>query len=191
MGRTSARQPSADIAESRPLSLCSAGALEEFLAASARPTSFRQYCELLLLLGRDYTAARRGPQWWQPSGRGTTSEHARPSCPMFRTLIRRWRRASKGGWDGMCTRGHVISKSEWIGVLALRRAHLLPPSRAPPSLLVGWLACWLRTAYGSKFAFSILAHLGWAEERTGGEIVRSPHRRRCEHASSMGDRPTF
>ena len=43
----------------------------------------------------------------------------------------------------MCTRGHVISKSEWIGVLALRRAHLLPPSRAlslPSSLLVGWLA---------------------------------------------------
>ena len=39
----------------------------------------------------------------------------------------------------MCTRGHVISKSEWIGVPALRRAHLLPPSRAP-SLLVGWLA---------------------------------------------------
>ena len=142
------------------------------MAASARPTSFRQYCELLLLLGRDYTAARRGPQWWQPSGRGTTSEHARPSCPMFRTLIRRWRRASKGGWDGMCTRGHVISKSEWIGVPALRRAHLLPPSRAPPSLLVGWLACWLRTAYGSKFAFSILAHLGWAEGG-GGRAEKS------------------
>ena len=51
----------------------------------------------------------------------------------------------------MCTRGHVISKSEWIGVPALRRAHLLPPSRAP-SLPAGWLAgCRLHTAANLHF----------------------------------------
>ena len=54
-------------------------------------------------------------------------------------------------------------------MLALRRAHLLPPSRAP-SLPCSWLVGWLLTAYGSKFAFSILAHLGG---RAGREIVRS------------------
>ena len=192
MGRTSARQPSADIAESRPLSLCSAGALEEFLAASARPTSFRQYCELLLLLGRDYTAARRGPQWWQPSGRGTTSEHARPSCPMFRTLIRRWRRASKGGWDGMCTRGHVISKSEWIGVPARRRAHLLPPSRAPPSLLVGWLACWLlglHTAANLHFQSWLISDGRKGE--AGGRRNRSLAPQEAMRACEQHGRPTY
>ena len=52
------------------------------------------------------------------------------------------------------------------------------PFVAPLSRSLPLLAGWLLTAYGSKFAFSILAHLGWLCRREGGradsgEIVRS------------------
>ena len=80
----------------------------------------------------------------------------------------------------MCTRGHVISKSEWIGVPALRRAHLLPPAPLGllPSLPPSSHAGWLHTAANLHFQSWLISD-GWAVSvgRAEKSFVRSPHRR--------------
>ena len=186
---------SADIAESRPPSLCSARAraLEEFLATPVPvQPHFGNIASFCFCSG-----AIRLQREEDRSGGSRAGDHLR-ACKAFLPHVSHVNKeveeeSEQGGWDGMCTRGHVISKSEWIGVPALRRAHLLPPSFAP-SLLAGWLAgCGLHTAANLHFQSWLISD-GRKEEggaEAGGEIVRSPHRRRCEHASSMGERATY
>ena len=130
---------SADIAESRPPSLppCSAGALEEFLAASVPvQPHFGNIASFCFCSG-----AITLQQEDRSGGSRACKAFLLPHVSHVNKEVEE--ESEQGGWDGMCTRGHVISMSEWIGVPALRRAHLLPPSRAP-SLLVGWLADCIR-----------------------------------------------
>ena len=160
--------------------------MEEFLAAIC-PSVQPHFCNIASFWS-DAISPTRGPQRQETSNEAFLLLHV---SHVNKEVRRSEQGTAEQGMGCALQRPCNQRASGGEGGLALRaEGPFVAPSRFPPPMLVGWLL----TAYGSKFAFSILAHLA---RRAGGEIVRSFVRPSARPTGgrrwmrARGERPTF